>query len=223
MLKDYQKKHSGFTLIELIVSLGVFSFVITIAVGALLIVISTSSQLQGEQSVMTNLAFVVDSMTREIRTGTAYFCDGLPNKNASHSGGIDNMFDDATDLDIELGDITRDCENGNNNNRPYHGLSFKEGGDSITGPSDERILYFFDANDHKIYRRVGGGDAQSVVSSGIYIEELEFTVTGSDPQSGGGDDIQPSVTIFIEARENDDSSAKSYYLQTTVTQRQLDI
>ena len=37
-----------------------------------------------------------------------------------------------------------------------------------------------------------------------------------------GDDEQPTVTIYLEAQDvNDDS--KTYYLQTTVTQRILDM
>ena len=51
-------KQSGFTLIEMIVSLAVFAGVITIAVGALLVIVSTSDRLQDEHNIMVNLAFV---------------------------------------------------------------------------------------------------------------------------------------------------------------------
>jgi len=210
---------SGFSLIEMIVSLALFSVVATISVGALLVLIATNQQLQNEQSVMTNLSFALDSMTREIRTGTRYFCDSRPNFTANHSGGLDNMFSDSTNLDTEFGTTTtRDCANGNNSGQDLQGILFVEGGDSITGAGD-RILYFYDADNGQIFRRVGAQPAQSIISSGIYITDAEFFVTGADDT----DVNQSVVTVFLEAREANDLAAKKYEIQTTVTQRTLDI
>jgi len=212
-------KQSGFTLIEMIVALGVFSFVITIAIGALLMLVSASRQLQGEQAVMTNLSFALDSMTREIRTGTYYYCDSQ-----SSASGSSNIFNPNNNVDTLLGDSYQDCANGNQSSYQYHGIAFKEGGDSITGANDH-ILYYFDRGTGSIYRRVGGGPPQSIVASGIYIKNAEFTVTGSKKLSFGGasSQDQPAVTIFIEAAESNSPTAKSYYLETTITQRTLDI
>lgn len=217
---------SGFTLIEMIVSLAVFTTVIGISVGALLMLIGSNKQLQDEQSVMTNLSFALDSMTREIRTGVNYFCDSRPNVNA----GPDKIFDDNTDLDVALnsGSVfkTQDCYQGNKNGHRYHGLAFSEGGDSITGTAANRILYYFDSDEGKIYRRVGDQPAQSIVSSGIYITEAQFYVTGSLPLSDtgvGNKEDQTAVTIFIEAKDINDPNAKAYQIQTTVTQRTIDI
>lgn len=216
---------SGFSLVEMIVSLALFSIVVVIAIGALLALIATNKQLQGEQSVMTNLSFALDSMTREIRTGTHYFCDAQTNYNSG-----DKIFKDGvnaspspTDLDT-LADRTQDCATGNSGGLRLHGIAFKEAGDSITG-SAERILYFFDDTEGKIYRRVGDGLAQSIVSSGIFIENAEFFVTGSAPQHGSGttDNHQAMVTIYIEAKEINDPAAESHRIQTTITQRTLDI
>ena len=209
---------SGFTLIEMIVSLGVFSLVITIAVGALLTLMASSKRLQGEQSVMTNLSFALDGMTREIRTGSFYFCDS-----AGSDNGPNNIFNPTVNLDSRLGNNTQDCPNGANGNG-FHGLAFKEGGDSITA-SEERILYYFNQSDQMIYRRVGSAEPQSIVSSGIVVKRLEFIVTGSQKLTAGGNSTtdQPAVTIFIEAAETADPTSKSYYLQTTVEQRTLDL
>jgi prepilin-type N-terminal cleavage/methylation domain-containing protein len=220
----------GFTLIEMIVSLAIFSFVITIAVGALLMLMNTNKQLQGEQSVMTNLSFALDSMTREIRTGTFYYCDSQPS-----NSGTNNIFNSSNDLDADLllkdlstNPVTyyaKDCPNGNSSINQLQGLAFKEGGNSITKTPDKRILYFFDRTAGKVYRRVGSGAPESIVSSGITVKNMEFFVTGSKKQSlgGSGNLDQPSVTLFIEAAESSDPTAKSYYMQTTVTQRTLDI
>lgn len=212
----------GFSLVEMIVALAVFSIVITTAVGALLMLVATNQQLQAEQSVMTNLSFALDSMTREIRTGTEYFCETANNTTGNHAGGINNIFDNGTDLDVALLNEVRDCIQGRfPPSHRYQGLAFQEGGESITGGTGGKILYFFDENLGKIFRRVGAGDAQSIVSSGIYIVNAEFFVSGTSPLPTG-DEAQPAVTIFIEAKENA-AATDTYTIQTTVAQRTLDI
>lgn len=219
-LNNKQNQQLGFTLIEMVVSLALFTTVIGISVGALIILIGSNQQLQNEQSVMTNLSFALDSMTREIRTGIHYYCDSAPN-----ILGNNNIFNPANDLDSILELDVNDCPNGRNGNNKLHGVAFSEGGDSITGSDANRILYYHDHDEGKIYRRVGSGPAQSIVSSGIFITDAEFYVTGSKPLSavGANTDDQAMVTIFIEARDINDPTAKAYKIQTTVTQRTLDI
>lgn len=211
----------GFTLIEMIVSLGLFSIVITVSVGALLVLIATNEQLQAEQSVMTNLSFALDSMSREIRTGTNYYCDS---EQSVTTGGPNNIFKDGNNLDGILGDSTNDCSDGlTAAGHNVQGVAFKEGGNSITG-SNDHIVYFYDRSNGQIFRRIGTNNAQSIISSGIYITDAEFYVSGSDPlSSGAGEQDQSTVTIFIEARENSNATSKPYQIQTTITQRTLDI
>ena len=198
MVKKSQNQNLGFTLIEMIVSLGIFSIVVTTAVGAMLVLISTNQQLQSEQNVMTNLSFALDTMTREIRTGYNYYC--------------------TTSDTNPSGETKNDCLGARNTTKL--GVSFYEGGNSLTGSSvgATRILYYYDELDKSIYRRIGDDPAQAIVSSGLAITDAQFYVTGTT----AGDDEQPTVTIYLEAQDvNDDS--KTYYLQTTVTQRILDI
>lgn len=219
----------GFTLIEMIVSLAVFSVVVTISVGALLSLIYTNEQLQVERSVMTNLSFALDSMAREIRTGTDYICGSANNLSSVIviTPPIPNFFNENKDLDAagenESGDnYTLDCQGGRNS-KLYHGVVFTEAGDSITG-TGERILYFYNATEGKIYRRIGTESPQSIVSSDIFISDADFFVTGSKPLSDGPGNLdQPAVTIFIEARKADDPTGKLYRIQTTVVQRTLDL
>lgn len=216
---------SGFTLIEMIVSLGVFSGVITIAIGALLMLVAANDQLQGEQSVMTNLSFALDSMTREIRTGTDYYCDS-----SAQDNGNNNIFNPERNLDTVIesvsSGVTKDCQYGvSNSGHTLQGVAFKEAGDSITETDGERILYYFDRSQGKIFRRIGSQPAESIVSSSIYIHEAEFFVTGSTALSDDtNENDQASITIFIEASPTSTTPvAQRYRLQTTITQRTLDI
>ena len=218
---------SGFTLIEIIVSLGVFSTVVTIAVGALLVLVAANQQLQSEQSVMTNLSFALDSMTREIRTGTAYVCDSEPNYS---SRGNRNPFADGNDLD---GNGVHEIDDYDNCDDPdpddnLLGLSFVESGDSISGAGN-RVIYFFDRAEQTIYRRTGTGTKLPITSpsSGVIINDFVFWVTGAEPLDSiaalsEGVLQQPAVTIFIDA-SNSQNPNKHFYLQTTITQRTLDL
>lgn len=211
-------RQSGFSLVEMIVSLGVFSIVVTTAVGALLVVIGTNQQLQAEQSVMTNLAFAMDSMTREMRTGYNYYCEQRANKT-----GTNNIFNDSTDHENVVASSTKDCPVGVTGSNKLQGVSFYEGGNSITGPTGHSIFYYYDDEEQKLFRRVGNDAAQSIVSSGLKITKAEFFVTGSETLSDTDDIEQPTVTIYLEAKETDSVDDKTYHLQTTVTQRTLDI
>jgi prepilin-type N-terminal cleavage/methylation domain-containing protein len=66
----------GFTLIEMIVSVGLFSVVIVMVSTAYLNLIALDRVTRATSDAMNNLNFAVDSMSRSIRTGTAYHCNG---------------------------------------------------------------------------------------------------------------------------------------------------
>lgn len=239
MLRTAPRQHSyGFTLIEMIVSLGVFSVIVTMSVGSLLALIAGNQRLQGEQSIMTNLSFALDSMTREIRTGYFYVCAGVSNANVSVTDLEPNVnpppkiFADGDDHE-RLDKSTKDCASGRGSNDKLQGISFWEGGNSIVGMgSDKRIMYYYDSEKASIMRRVGNNGAQPVVSSGLKIVDANFYVTGSERlEVSNSNTTQPTVTIYVKAVATDDysayqsdhSSVKTYQLETTVTQRILDL
>jgi prepilin-type N-terminal cleavage/methylation domain-containing protein len=75
-MKTEREKNTqgGFTLIELLVSVAIFSVVMLIAVGSLLTMTEASRKAQALKSVMNNLNFALESMSRTIRVGTNYHC-----------------------------------------------------------------------------------------------------------------------------------------------------
>lgn len=64
----------GYTLIELIVSVAIFTIVMLVASTAFLALINLDRKARATNDVVTNLSYVVDSMERSIRTGTEYDC-----------------------------------------------------------------------------------------------------------------------------------------------------
>ena len=66
----------GFTLIEVMVSVSIFSMVMLVATGAVFSIVQANKRTHSIKSVMTNLNFALESMTRDIRLGFRYSCDG---------------------------------------------------------------------------------------------------------------------------------------------------
>ena len=71
------KKSRGYTLIELIVAVGLFALVMLLASGAYLFMIGLNRQAQGIATGIDNLSFALETITRNIRTGSAYNCAGI--------------------------------------------------------------------------------------------------------------------------------------------------
>ncbi len=67
----------GFTLLELIVSIGLFTIVVTIAMTAYLSLIALDRKARATNDLVTNLSFTIENMSRNIRTGTGYVCGGF--------------------------------------------------------------------------------------------------------------------------------------------------
>jgi prepilin-type N-terminal cleavage/methylation domain-containing protein len=80
-MMHFSRRTRGFTLIELIVSVGLFSIVMTIVASSYLSLLSRDRQARATNDVANNLNFVLDTMARSIRTGTNYYCgvSGGPN------------------------------------------------------------------------------------------------------------------------------------------------
>ena len=71
-----QKKIRGFTLIEVMVSVGIFAIVITIGISSLLILSNTYRESQKSRQAFDTMAFVLETVTREIRMGSDWRCGG---------------------------------------------------------------------------------------------------------------------------------------------------
>src|ERR1035437_4002808 len=76
---------SGFTLIEMLVSISIFMVVAVVAVTALLKIVDANRKSQTLQDAINNINFAMDSITREIRVGNMYTCAPGKYTNSLHS------------------------------------------------------------------------------------------------------------------------------------------
>lgn len=66
----------GFTLVEMIVAVALFTVVMLVAMSSLLSLVYANRKAHALQSVMNNLNVALDGMTRSIRMGSNYRCGG---------------------------------------------------------------------------------------------------------------------------------------------------
>lgn len=67
-------KKKGFTLIEMTVSLGLFTIVMFIATSAFLSVVNADRKSRSVRIAADNLNIALEDMSRRIKTGSTYFC-----------------------------------------------------------------------------------------------------------------------------------------------------
>lgn len=200
-----QTSAKGFSLIEVLVSLAIFTIVMTISIGALMVVINANSMAQNTQAVMTNIQYALDGITREVRTGTDYYCGAV------------------TSLPV-TGNTTANCPSGG------AALSFNEGGQSLTGGLSSRRIGLR-LNDGALERRLANGDGDSslnetgqdwipLTSPNVKIDVMNLFVTGTDKGEGEA----PTVTLFISGKAGaEDGNESDFNIQTTIVQQLLDI
>lgn len=193
-----KKNASGFSLIELLVAVALFTIVMTVAVGTFLSIIDANRKSQSLKSVINNLNFGVDSMARTIRTGKDYRCTNSTPGSSLPSG-------------------TGDCSSGmraiivtDDRNRRV-GFRFNSACPGATSG---------DASYPCIQRNIQGAGWLPFTAPEVVIDEMLFYVTGTQQ----GDIRQPTATISIRGRAggNDAITDSEFNLQTTVTQRILD-
>jgi|SRR6185369_6072438 len=191
---DSQK---GFTIIETMISVSLFLVIVMAGIGALLNANLLHQKSQNVRSIMDNLSFVMDDMSRNLRLGYSYQC--------ITGGSIPN---DPTPASCALGG----------------GISFIFSLDQSrwiyyvgTTPSGHNGIY-------KRIKRVGESISDPILltSEEIIINNISgFSVLGAEPPSQGNRQ-QPFVTIKLIGDIDYKGIKTPFSLQTSVSQRALD-
>lgn len=193
--QNAQSDSRGFTLVELIVSVGLFAIVMLVSVGALLALTGANRKAQALQSVMNNLNIALDGMVRSIRMGSNYHCGA-------------GAFIGSGNLD--------DCPNGNTVFvfKPFDGT-----------PNQWGYLFDTDGSycgQNRICKTVDGGTQYvALTSPEVTIDSMKFYVLGTTP----GDTTQPKVVITVRgtAGAANMKTTTTFSIQATAVQRLLDL
>lgn len=185
-------REQGFTLVELLVAIAVFVSVMTLSLGAIVNILDAGSKSRAIKSVMTNLNFTVEAISRDIKFGSNYHC------------GTSSSFPP----------VPRNCS----------GIASAESSISFVTSNNENTIYRLQGT--QIQKSSNGGTTFiGVTAPDVIVEDLKFYVFNSFPQSGASpDDAQPRVIVVIRGYAGDKPSTQSsFVLQTTLSQRGLDL
>ncbi len=189
--KRKYRRQGGFTLVELMVSLMLFLIVVLAAVGSLYTVNSASRKVQAMRSVIDNLNFSLEAMSRTIRTGNAVTCGGVSGTGNPSCPFRDQRPSSALLVDATLGSF---------------GLVEFQLGTNADGTGT-------------IQKRFQEGGVWTnwiaITAPEIDVQELSFYVDGAETT----DQTQPSVMIFARGVATVGEDTAPFAVQTYVSQR----
>jgi prepilin-type N-terminal cleavage/methylation domain-containing protein len=187
-------REKGFTLVELMVSLTIFSIVMLISTGTLLILIDINAKAQAIYSATTNLTFALDNMTREIRTGYHYNCMLVTNPGPTDP------------LPVQTN--TNDCPSGN-----YIAFTREKDGSQVA----------YRLNGSKIESKRVGSSWLPLTSDDVVIDTFQLVVSGTATQEANNT-VQPTVEFLVKGHVNNGLDTDTdFVIQSRVVQRRLDI
>ena len=204
--KYTSKLRVGFTLVELLVVLGLFSGIATLALGSLFNVQSINAKLQTTQTILDNVNLSVSTISREIHFGSRFHC--------------------VATLSTVIPRTRKSCPK-------------SAGGGSvlILKPSDaststDRVAFYLQKGVLYKDEYYGGGTTTlQMTANDVFISSLVFYVNGAQTSDGsndvGGaqDYEQPSITLLISGKPNNQAvmaSSSEFNIQTTVSPTEID-
>jgi len=198
----FKKGNGGFTILETMVAVTLFTIIVTVGIGAMLNVNLARKKTESQRAVMDNLSFIMEDMSRNIRLGQMYHC--LED---------DNLSSIATPNDCPTSSRAISVE-------PFNG--------SLDTTGDQLIYQFIhpDSPDNGILQKsTNGGDSfLSLTPTEVIFDwsSSGFTVIGSEPSPE--DFHQPRVIIRLVGRVVVPGTdvESPFNLQTTVSMRLVD-
>lgn len=214
------KNYRGFTLVEMLIVLGLFSFIMTLSTGVLYGTQAVNVKLQETQSILDNVNLSMDAMSREIRYGSDFHCgptvpSALINQEASST-------------------LRKNC-------------SYYSGGGKFlifkpvdAASSTDRVAYYASTtkNGDVILKDEYVGGATStyqITANDVKVKSLMFYVVGANSTSdsvpptsnvyGATDFVQPLITIDLSGETKpvmSDASSTKFIIQLSVSARSLD-
>ncbi len=197
----------GISLVEILVVLGLFSGVATLALGALFNTQTINNKLTENQSILDNVNLSLQTITRDIRYGTDFYCSSVVSTATTTRRSCDYVSGGGT------------------------ALSFK----SIEAVNeDDRVTYYLQGG--ILYKRadfiIGDSFTYQVTSNDVFIDSFHFYVDGAyatDPtlstDRSSIDYKQPRVTLLVSGRSKPlrpTAVPATFNIQTTISPRPLD-
>ncbi len=191
-----QTLQSGFTLVELLVSLALFTVIVVAAIGSLYTVNDASRRVNAMRTVLDNINFATESMSRTIRTGHTIVCGGVEN-----GTGQPNCAFSGNTAQSKISLIS---------NIDNQGIEYRYQLDGVTGNGLIQKCLLNGSN------QIDPTKCVSLTAPEVNITTLNFFVDGADPADGK----QPSVIMMIQGVANAGTgNTAPFTIQTLLSQR----
>lgn len=184
----------GFTLIETLVAVTLFTFVTFVALSSLFQMQALNTKLKITKSIYNNMYFTMDNITSEIKQGSNF-------ENKTYLAPLTA----ASDCNVTAGSnscIAFDYLN-------IEGLN-----------NSERRGYYLDSISGSVKKYVGSGLAETITSEDLNVKILKFVIEGTNTYSASGDSAQPSVKVIIKGITKKKPEIP-FYIETLISQRSL--
>ena len=200
MSKRYFKTKFGFTIIETMIAISLFLVVVMIGINSLLNASVIHQKSQDLRSIVDNLNFIMEDMSKNIRTGYNYYCitggDTLSNVATTKSGSS--------------------C----------WGIAFESATGSTSDANDQWVYYI---SGGKIFKSTQGPYVASafvqLTPDEVVLESSPtiagFSVLGAEPPPANSQ--QPFVIIRLVGKITYKNIVSPFSIQTSASQRLVDI
>ena len=190
----HHKTMKGYSLVEMIVAVGLFSIVMLLATAAYATLVDLDRQSRASSDLVHNLSFALESMARSIRTGSRYACGETPGTNCQ-TGGSCFSFTDEQERD----------------------LSYLLKPDGSIG----RVLM---GDGHGNYlRSCTPANAISLTDPNVTIDSLVFYLSGAARGDAIQPHVVFTVSGSINVKRNGVITPTRFSVETEATERLLDI
>lgn len=201
------KLKTGYTIIEMMIAISIFLIVITIGMNGLLQSNLVLNKSRDMRNIMDNLSFIMEDMSRSIRTGYNYSCFDA---NLVWEEGL------AQTNQVET---PRSCVSG-------HAIAFEEATTGANGNPIDQWIYKFvavSANSFAIEKSIdGGANFYQLNDPRIILNDTSgISVLAAEPQPGNNG--QPFVIIKLSGEIDYKGIKTPFNLQTSVSQTLIDI
>jgi prepilin-type N-terminal cleavage/methylation domain-containing protein len=212
---EKNKIQNGFTLVEMIVVMAVFLFVIGAAVTIFVSILQQQKKILSEQEFLNQISYVEEYMSKALRAAKA------ATSSECISGGY-------------IYELTRPV----GSPLVYTGIKFlnQTNLDNSGNPTCQE--FFWDTDGIlKEEKNNNSATITPLTSSNLKINSVRFAINGADGSVSGQkcannpnfcgaqttDPLQPRVTILLNVQIAGDSESPKRTIQTTVSQRNLNI
>ena len=219
-----QRKSKGFTIIELIVVMAVFLFVVGAAITIFISIVSNQRKVLSEQQILNQISYTQEYMSKALRMAKIALTESDLTCMGSGNSGYIYLF---TRYDVAT--------------QTFKGVKFIN--QSNLDASGEPICQEFfidhenpsDASTPLVVKEIKDGVGPTdITSPDLTINYMKLAVKGSDGTDNGCastdqcgayqlDDVQPRITMLLNVEMPNNGSPQTKVFQTTVSQRNLKV